>query len=264
MKLLAIGVGLAVLGAAASRSQDLPEWVRQIARIKFQERQNLAHIPNYVCRETVKRSRTRSRSAPFEELDTLRFEVAHVGVKDLLALPGAKAFEDVNLTKFFSTGMLGTGEFASIANGLFVADVSRFTPRQKGDGILPVPLGFDFEIAEFRSGWEISAHGVTAIVGSRGTIWVDPETLELPRIEEHAMDLPGALGWSAVEITIDYARMRIGTSNVLLPKTAETLVTEVTGEQTRNLVEFSGCREFVSDSTITFETPVTPPVVKKK
>jgi len=264
VKLLAIGVGLAVLAAATSRSQDLPEWVRQIARIKFQERQNLAHIPNYVCRETVERSSKGARSASFAKVDTLQFEVAHVGDKDLLALPGAKAFEDVNLTTFFSTGMLGTGEFSSVANSLFVADVARFTPREKGDGILPVPLGFDFEISEFRGRWELSAHGFTAIVGSRGTIWVDPETLELTRIEEHAMDLPGALGWSAVESTIDYARMRIGASSVLLPKTAETLVTELAGGQTRNLIEFSGCREFVSDSTITFETPVTPPVVKKK
>jgi hypothetical protein len=263
VRLAAFGLGLAVLSAAALPAQDLPQWVRQIARIKLQEKQNLQHIPNYVCSETVERARKKAKSAFFERLDTLRFDVAHVGNKDLLALPGAGGFEDTDLSKFVSEGTLGVGEFSSSAINLFVNDLGRFMPREKGNGMIPGLLAFDFEIPEFRSGWVISSQGSKAVVGSRGTIWVDPETLELQRLEENAVDIPSALGMKAVQTTIDYAKVRIGNLNVRLPSGADTLLTNASDEQHQNIVTFSACREFVSESSIQYDAPAAPPVKKK-
>jgi len=263
MKMPAAGILCAVLCVLPLASQDLPEWVQQIAAIKQQEGRNLASIPNYVCSETVYRSAKGAKSRSFYNLDTLHFDVAHVGNRDLLALPGASKFEDVSLSHFFSSGLLATGEFSATANNLFTANSARFTPHPKGDAILQLALGFDYEIPVFLSAWNISAGSHSAMVGSRGTIWVDPHSLELKRIEERAVDIPGVLGMSAIDVSIDYWRMQIGSSLVRLPNNAEMVVTDLAGGAQRNVIEFSGCREFTADSTIKFDTLTEPPPKKK-
>jgi hypothetical protein len=56
-----------------------------------------------------------------------------------------------------------------------------------------------------------------------------------------------------------YARMQIGSSNVLLPQSAQLAVVNLDGTELRNEIKFSGCREYVAESTVHFGDPVAPP-----
>src|ERR1700684_1101776 len=89
--------------AAAGAADDLaPELIR-LARFKQKIRQDLAQVPNYTCLETMERFQRASRANSFKPLDTVRLEVSNVDGKELLAWPGARRFEDKNLTSFVTT-----------------------------------------------------------------------------------------------------------------------------------------------------------------
>jgi hypothetical protein len=95
---------------------------------------------------------------------------------------------------------------------------------------------------------------------------VDPQSLDLLRIEQHDVDLPPDLNVRDIATKIAYARTRIGSSNPLLPHSSEVVVIDSSGRWQRNAIEFSGCREYHSESVVHFEgvVPEPPPAAKKK
>jgi hypothetical protein len=257
---LTIGVGLAAVSVVVSGQDALPDWVMRLSRVKHHLRDNFVRIPNYVCKETVARfQETRGR---VEKVDSLEFEVAQVEHKELLARPGG-GFEDKALSSLVSTGILGTGAFATQPMNLFVVDRARVTPHREPGA--SSEEGWDYDIPAFLGAYLIERDGVQMSVGVRGTFWVNPESMELIRIEERIVDAPPQSGLSASNTTVGYARMQIGSSNVLLPQSAELTAVHLDGSKMRNEIKFSGCREYVAESTVHFgDTVETPPVVKKK
>jgi hypothetical protein len=240
----------------------LPNWVLQLSRVKNHLKENFNRIPNYVCQEGVERFERKPGQAKAGKVDSLHFEVTRVQGKELLALPGAARFEDQNLRAYISSGVLGTGMFATLPLSLFVADVARITLHQKG--ARNAGPGYDYEIPAFLGGLDISTERARVTVGVRGTFWVDAENLDLTRIEEHAVDVPPETGMKKIDSTVHYARMRIGDSSVLLPQSADLTVTNLDGWERRNKIEFSGCREYVSESTVQFGDPAELPPVEKR
>lgn len=240
-------------------SQELPPWLLQLVRIKQNVRANLAHLPNNVCLETIDRFRAPPKSSQLVRLDTLRFEIASVDGKELFALPGTSQTETEDLRNYVRSGAIGTGTFSTFLHNLFVADKARFTWSgqeelftQAGSAQrMRQALRFDFELSSLFSGHSMSLNGRSGAVGLRGTFWADADNLDLLRLEVQAIEIPPALAMirSSVQ-TIEYARVRVGRSDVLLPKSSDLRVTYSTGVQNRNLIEFSGCREFASESTI--------------
>jgi hypothetical protein len=70
------------------------------------------------------------------------------------------------------------------------------------------------------------------------------------------VDLPPGLNVRDIVTTIAYGRTRIGSSEPLLPISSELIVTDSSGGQQRNRIEFSGCREYHSESVVHFEGAV--------
>jgi hypothetical protein len=114
--------------------------------------------------------------------------------------------------------------------------------------------------------YQVESGGIKALVGVRGTLWVDPQSLDLLRIEQRHVDLPPELKVHDIVITIAYRRTRIGSSEPLLPISSELIITDSSGGQKRNLIEFSGCREYHSESVLHFEevVPNPPPADTRK
>ena len=73
------------------------------------------------------------------------------------------------------------------------------------------------------------------------------------------MDLPADLNIRDIATIIAYARTRIGSSNPLLPHSSEVIVIDSSGGRHRNVIKFSGCREYHSDSVVHFEGVVPEP-----
>ncbi len=243
-------VGL--LGWAAPQTGELPRWVLDLSRIKRHLRANFEHMPNFVCLETIQRSQSARRNSPFRALGVLRLEVAVVGGRELYAPEGAGLLKRMDLTALISQGAIGDGDFSGTPFNLFVHDGGRTTGfEEEFDGGKKL-LRYDYEIPQMQHPRTMSAGSRSAVVGERGSFWVDPETLDLVEIEENATDIPPGLGIMEATTNIRYGRVRIGKTDALLPSTATLVISNFDGSVSRNVMEFSGCREYVSESTISF------------
>jgi VWFA-related protein len=236
---------------------DLPRETVLLAAFKRKIRQVLTQIPNYTCLETVQRSVQRPRANALSPIDIVLLEVSTVGDKELLAWPGARRFEEGNVSSFASGGMIGSGVFASHARNVFLVETT--TMQYHGDEEVSGRMlaRFDFRVPESWSGYQIQANGASAKVGTTGSFWIDPASLELVRMEVRADDIPAAIGIERTETDIDYAPVRIGDSDILLPQAAKILVALPTGEVRRNDIQFSHCHEYLTESTIRFDMPDT-------
>ncbi len=216
MKPPPIGVALAVLLTVAMPAQDLPPWVVLLARVEQHGRATFEHIPDCTCRQTVSRS-----------------------VKPL----GSQSFTPVQPAALSSESLIVSGEISATPLNLFVHDAGRIRVSSEADLRDGTMFRFDFEVSALAGAYQVQSGGSKTMVGVRGTFWVDSQSLDLLRIEEHTVDLPPDFEARDVVRTTIYGRMRIGSSDVLLPGSSELIVTDSSGAQRRSLVEFSGCRE---------------------
>ena len=65
--------------------------------------------------------------------------------------------------------------------------------------------------------------------------------------------VPQPVKIASTQETTMYASVRIGDSDVILPRTTETVSTRRDGFQSRNIATFEDCRRFAGESTISFD-----------
>ncbi len=226
-----------------------------LARIRAHMADVLRHAPNYTCVETMERTRRSGPSHKFEMQDTLRLEVALVDGKEMFAWPGSKKFESDDLRSLISSGAYGNGNFALFARAVFLTSAPTFVYR----GEEPIQgrnlLRYDFRVTRISSGYQIRVSDHEAIVPYHGSFWADPKTLDAARLEVFGDDIPTELGLTYSSDRIDYARAHIGDEDFLLPSESELEMRLLTGEENRNFVRFSACRQYTGESVLRFDDP---------
>ncbi len=247
-----------LLAAAAYADPVKPEWIL-LTRIRVVMAENLQRLPNYTCLQTIERSRRPAPSRKFQLVDTLRLEVALVGGKELFSWPGAGRFEDRDLRDFVA-GTSGNGSFGLHARSVFLSNAPQFTYVGERDRDGRKTVRFDYEVAQMVSGFQLRVSDRSAIVGYRGSFWADAATLDLVRLEVHAVDIPPHLGLKEAGDAMEYARVRIGEGEFLLPDSSELTMVELEGGENVNRTRFSACRQYAGESVIRFdEAPETTP-----
>lgn len=250
-----------IFGQSATPSSDL------LTRFHSQMLENMTSQPNYTCLETVERSR-QAPGGGVLMTDTLRLDVALVDGKEMFAWPGSKQFEDKHIRDLIATGMFGNGNYGLYSRMLFGGGGPPFEYRGEFPLAGRAAARYDFRVQGKGSGYELSVDGRTAIVGFHGSAYIDPATGDLRRLEIYADDIPVALGLSAAEDRVDYARIAIGGEKFLLPVESALLMASKTSIS-RNRVRFSGCHKFAGESSLIFdesepqdeeEAAVEPPV----
>jgi hypothetical protein len=109
-----------------------------------------------------------------------------------------------------------------------------------------VPL----EMSTFRM--ENDAHH-SAMVAYEGTFLVDPKTFDLVRLTVRADGIPPEFNVCENITTLDYGSVRLHDSEFLLPKDVVLHVTNADGTEMENRTAFSGCHEFLAESSVSFE-----------
>jgi hypothetical protein len=174
------------LSARAQKpSSELPKELLDLVQIKQKMPQNLTHLPDFTCVETMQRSRKTVDAAEFSLVDSLKLEVLYSGNKELHAWPGSRTFEERN-PRFADSGMFSDGEFASRAQGVFISNQAQthFAGAEVWRG--RDTLKYTFRIPAMMSGWTVNVGGRSGVVGERGTFWADPATFEVLRLEVSA------------------------------------------------------------------------------
>jgi len=239
-----------LLGGLALPAQDLPPGVLMLSRIRAHVREAVDRLPDCTCIENVARYQ-KPAGKVLRPLDTVVLQILFSGNRELFASPGDTHWQ-ADPGAFIGAGMIGNGLFALHLRAVFLNNQSiiKYHGMESVGG--RAEARYDFSISQMMSGFHVS-HGLfSSVVGTSGSFWADPDTYDLHRLEFHADDLPPELLYREVSTAIYYERVRIGESDVLLPQQADLRVVDADGVENRDLIEFTHCQGFHTESTLHF------------
>ena len=115
---------------------------------------------------------------------------------------------------------------------------------------------YDFKVQRENSHWMLHDGSKDVVAAYQGSVWIDPNTARVLRIEIQARDLPSDFRMDQVETAVDYSDVKIGETSVLLPVHAETLGCERgTSDCSHNTIDFRNYHEFKSETKIKVLSP---------
>ena len=140
-------------------------------RIKARADENLKHLPNYTCTETIQRSLRTSRRDRLRPTDTVHLDVAYVGGKELFGRPGEHRIDQPDVAQLV-TKPIGNGQFALFAKSIFLGQRAKFGPPVNTRRAGKQAYRYDYTIPVAQSGFRIQSAVGEAIVGYSGSLWV--------------------------------------------------------------------------------------------
>jgi hypothetical protein len=247
-RISAAAVALALCAAAQS---DLPPGILVLARVKAHMRTELARLPNCSCLETVRRE-FKPAGGKMRPLDVVRLEVLYSAGKEMYAPPGDRKFTAEHPSAYAGSGMIGDGYFALYLSSI-VGD-GRASYEYKGEEELDGRrlAHYEFRLPVSMSGQTIHTADGTGTVGSVGSFWADPVTYDIVRLALQSSDIPPQLMLVESSHSVDYARIKLGEDEFLLPQTAGSRMIKFSGEESVNRVEFTQCHLYGAESSISF------------
>jgi hypothetical protein len=222
----------------------LIERARKVA-FEFSEK-----LPDFICKEFMARSTQRGRSEEIP-LDVVSAEIIYADAQESYRnvkiddRPTNKSLQEIG-------GSWSTGEFASTLLELFRPD----TYAQFRSGGASSISGFsaqvyDFQVRGENSHWRLQVGSQTLAAAYGGSVWVDPTTARVLRIEMQARSIPSDFPMDTVESAVDYSYVTIGGTSVLLPVHAESLGCERgTSYCSHNIIDFRNYHEYKVDFKI--------------
>jgi hypothetical protein len=214
-------------------------------------------LPSYVCAEMVTRSMSQSTPANFQPIDIVSMEVVYENGKEdyrNIQVNGKKTVKKIEETG----GAWSTGEFGTVLVDLFspaTAADFHFRRDSRAGGVSAKM--YDFKVDREHSHWSIHSGAQSYSPAYSGSVWIDPSTSRVLRIEMEAQNMPKDFPLDHVESATDYQYVRLGDlKQYLLPVHAETLSCERgTNYCSRNVIDFRNCHKYSGESTITFGAP---------
>jgi len=227
-----------------SPSEALIERAREAA-FEFSEK-----LPNFICQEFMSRFIQRGRAADMP-LDVVSAEIIYDNAQEsyrnvkINDRPTDKGLQEID-------GSWSTGEFASTLLELFHPD----THAQFRSGGASTISGFsaqvyDFQVRSENSHWKVQSGSQTLAAAYQGSVWVDPKTARVLRIEMQARNIPSDFPMDTVESAVDYSYVMIGGTSFLLPAHAESLgCYRDTSNCSHNIIDFRNYHEYTSSIRI--------------
>jgi hypothetical protein len=214
-------------------------------------------LPAYVCQEMMSRYESESRPARFQPIDVVSMNVVYENGKEdyrdlaVNGKPAKKSIEEIG-------GAWSTGEFGTVLIDLFSPATSadfRYSRDSRTSGI-NAKL-YDFSVKRENSHWNISMGSQKYSPPYKGSVWIDPQTARVLRIEMEAYGFPDSFPTDHVESATDYQYIRLGdTKQYLLPVHAETLSCQRGSNFcSKNTIDFRNYHKYSGESSITFGNP---------
>ena len=212
-------------------------------------------LPNYLCQEMMARFFSNTHPASWRPLDVVSMEVVYDKGKEhyrKLAVNGKatkKSIEEIG-------GAWSTGEFGTLLIDIFspaTAADFRYVRESRIAGVNA--RLYDFSVERDHSHWDIKAPSQSYRPAYTGSIWIDPRTARVLRIEMMARRLPENFPFDHVESATDYQYVRLGgIQEFLLPVHSESLSCQ-RGTQVcdKNQIDFRNYHKYSGEATITFD-----------
>jgi hypothetical protein len=268
---------LSALVVYAQTARD-PAAVLEQARTRLQAM--AANLQKYVCVETINRSyyqRVAPRKAPVQpepppacappppndpyqlaSTDRVRLEVTVSEGAELHSWPGATRFDERNVDDLIRNGPVSTGSFGAYLTSVFGQPgvAYQYKGEQSASGKTLFEYAYHVPLAASRfevktdTGWHPTAY--------EGEFQIDPQSYELERLTVRTVEPPAGAAFCQAASTLDYQRVHIGDSDLLLPRQAQLEIELKDGPETRNVTTFANCREYQAESEISFGDSTSP------
>jgi hypothetical protein len=211
-------------------------------------------LPNYVCQELMSRYESTTKPVSWHALDVVGMEVVYQDQKEdyrKITLNGRavnKKLEELG-------GAWSTGEFGTVLIDLFAPQTAADFHYQRDSrmgGVLTKE--YSFNVTHANSHWTIHMGSQQYDPAYKGSVWIDPKTARVMRIEMQAYGFPTDFESDDVESATDYEYVRLGDAQqYLLPVHAETLSCQRgTPYCSRNTIDFRNYKKYTGESSITF------------
>ena len=251
------------------RAQSDPEELLRRAVTRIND--TLDRLPKYMCTQTIERDQLRvppndrrrnpcdarpsSSQLQLTHSDRLRLDVASTSTGEMYSWAGEGRFHDEELYDMVRNGYIASGGFSGFLGSVFGNQGTEFfyhgESRVEGRLLQEYAFGVSREKSQYWFG--LPRH--QEIVAFDGTFLVDPETADLVRLVVNVKDPPPETGACAATNTLEYGHTHLRDADFLLPKEIRLEVMHPSGLEARNRTLFSGCHEFLGESTLQFEAP---------
>ncbi len=260
-----LGVALLAAAAGSVAGQELPPEVLLLARAKAQIRATLDRLPDFTCLLTTERFKGADTKRPD---DTVKLEVLYAGGQEYYTSPGGNFFENSNPTRFISSGMMGNGAFALHLKTVFLDGYTVITYAGENNLLGNPVKRYDFSLAQLWSGYTVTVDGNQAVVGLRGSAWIDAQTANVLQLDTYADQISPILLVKEIRTSVQYAPINVSGRIIMAPQHGEMSMTRTKGEVSRNVFDFTQCRAYKAESAIRFDTdssvePKPAPVAPK-
>ena len=158
-------------------------------------------------------------------------------------MPGARQFSSRPLAEFAGQGSISTGQVALLAKHVFLGS-AQFTYKGESEQEGRQAYLFTYDIPADSSSYRVRSGTAESVVAFQGSFWVDASTADLLRLEVQAYDIPEKLGLAEVNTTLNYSRVQVDQSEVLLPVTASLQVNAFGAGETLNRSRLTGCQHY--------------------
>ena len=211
-------------------------------------------LPNYVCTEQMARYQSDNNPPTWQAIDIVSATVVYENGKEdyrNLAING----KAINKKMDQLDGAWSTGEFGTVLIDLFnPATAADFRPKGSSRTAGITAKLYDFDVTHDHSHWDIHVAGQSYSPAYRGSVWIDPQSARVLRIEMQAYGFPSAFPTDHVEMATDYEYVRLGdTKQYLLPVHSESLSCQrASNACSRNAIDFRNYHKYSGESTIKF------------
>ena len=213
-------------------------------------------LPAYVCQEMMTRYQSEGKPVRWQPLDVVTMNLVYEN--------GKEDYRDINVngkpkkSLEESGGAWSTGEFGTVLIDLFspaTATDFKLNREARINGI-NTKL-YDFSVTREHSHWDVHIGSQGFAPPYKGSVWIDPQTGRVMRIEMQAYGFPSSFPTDHVESATDYQYIRLGDAKqYLLPVHAETLTCQRGSDIcSRNTIDFRNYHKYTGESNITFGTP---------
>jgi len=227
-------------------------------------------LPDFLCTQVTRRYVDPHGTQFWGLEDTLTAHVSYVDHKEDYKLTSRNGQMATNSSIWSVGGANSAGEFGSMMAEIFDPKTEASFRWERWATLRSRrAYVYAYQVAQPRSRWKVSygrdsAGGSKAetVPGYHGLIFVDRDLLAVVRITLVA-ELPPDFPIQQVEDTLDYDLATISGHEYILPLRAVVLMREGM-HHSKNEVEFRLYRKFTTETSITFDTPDTPPDDKTK
>ena len=234
---------------ASSRIPDELNWPQFLEAARAKAMAYTDDLPNFICTQITTRF-DRIYPKGWRQVDNFVADLTYFDKKENYKIISVANQATSTATIENLSGARSTGEFGSALRMLFDPE-SKASFRLEG---VDQANGRQTVRASYQVPQETSRRTInynnerTIVTAYRGRCWIDPESFNVVRLEEKAINIPEGFPITRSEVAIDYDLQDIAGRKHWLPVRAEMMMVQgAVNFHTRNVIEFKKYRKFEAE-----------------